>query len=247
MKDNNVGYIYILTNEAFHKSNWVKIGYTENLDQRLKNLFNTSVPTPFEVYATYEVPASAGIADKSLHHLIKKLNPELRLTDNREFFEIEPWDAYDILEAMAKIHGRTDKLVQNKKNKFFNDPEQTNKPEEYAEEILFPKEKYVGKLYEQIKNIMLDMFANINITPLKNYVGFKKANSMYNILSVWPKENSVEIVLNAKRGNIQDPEELTYDISNRRWSAAQYALRFDENTNIEYLKNIIRQTYNCVK
>ena len=36
MAKEKVGYIYILTNEAFHKSNWVKIGYTENLEQRLK-------------------------------------------------------------------------------------------------------------------------------------------------------------------------------------------------------------------
>lgn len=51
MEKEKVGYIYILTNEAFHKSNWVKIGYTENIDQRLKSLYNTSVTTPFEVYS----------------------------------------------------------------------------------------------------------------------------------------------------------------------------------------------------
>lgn len=246
MLKEKVGYIYILTNEAFHKSNWVKIGYTENIEQRLRSLYNTSVPTPFEVYATYEVPASAGIADKEFHKLIQKLNPELRLTDNREFFEIEPWDAYDILEAMAKIHGRTDKLVRNTKNKFFNDPETTNQPGDYSKEALFPEDSYINRLYEKIKDLTLSMFPDLRITPLKNYVGFKKGRK-HNVISVWPRENSLEIVLNAKRGQITDIEELTYDISNRMWSAAQYAFRFDEQTNVEYVKDLIRQTYNQVK
>ncbi len=245
--NNKVGYIYILTNEAFHKSNWVKIGYTENLEQRLKSLYNTSVPTPFEVYATYEVPASNGIPDKSFHNLIQKLNPELRLTENREFFEIEPWDAYAILEAMAQIHGRTDKLVQYKDNKFFNDPEKTNQVSaEYSLESLFPNNTYIRSLYEKIKDILFEIDNKLIINPLKNYIGFKKGNK-HNVVSVWPKENSLEIVLNAKRGKINDPAELTYDISNRGWTAAQYALRFDENTNMEVVKDLIKQTYNLVK
>ena len=246
MEKEKVGYIYILTNEAFHKSNWVKIGYTENLEQRLRSLYNTSVPTPFEIYATYEVPESAGIADKSLHLLIQKLNPELRLTENREFFEIEPWDAYDILEAMAKIHGRTDKLFQNKKNKYFNNPEVINQPGDYSKESLFPDGSYVSRLYETIKNLVLSMYPDLKITTLKNYIGFKKGKK-HNVISVWPKENSLEIVLNAKRGLINDPEELTYDISNRMWTAAQYAFRFDEQSNINYIKTLIEQTYVQVK
>lgn len=246
MEESKVGYIYILTNEAFHKSNWIKIGYTENLEQRLKNLYNTSVPTPFEVYATYEVPASAGIADKSFHNLIQKLNPELRLTENREFFEIEPWDAYSILEAMAQIHGRTDKLVQYKKNKFFNNPEKINQVGEYSIDSLFPVNSYIRSLYEKVKEIVFEIDSNLRVVPLKNYVGFKKGNK-HNVVSIWPKENSLELVLNAKRGKIKDLTELTYDISNRGWTAAQYALRFDENTNIEVVKDLIKQTYNLVK
>lgn len=246
MEKEKVGYIYILTNEAFHKSNWVKIGYTVNLEQRLKSLYNTSVPTPFEVYATYEVPDSAGIADKSLHRLIQKLNPELRLSENREFFEIEPWDAYDILEAMAQIHGRTDKLKQYKQNAFYKDPEKTNESIVYSVENLFPVNTNIGNLYTKLKNILLEMYPELRISPLKNYVGFKK-NKKHNVVSLWPKENSIEVVLNAKLGTIMDNSELIYDISNRLWSAAQYAFRFDETTDVEIVKNLIKQTYDLVK
>ena len=246
MEKERVGYIYILTNEAFHKSNWVKIGYTENIDQRLKSLYNTSVPTPFEVYATYEVPASTGMADKSLHKLIQKLNPELRLSENREFFEIEPWDAYDILEAMAQIYGRTDKLKQYKNNKFYQSPEKINENTIYTIESLIPDESYVKKLYDKLKDIIIEMYPDLKINPLKNYIGFKKTRK-HNVLSLWPKESSIEVVLNAKKGTLNDKYDLVYDISNRMWSAAHYAFRYDENTDINAVKDLIKQTYDLVK
>ena len=30
------GYIYVLTNESFHRDNWIKIGYAEDVDKRVK-------------------------------------------------------------------------------------------------------------------------------------------------------------------------------------------------------------------
>lgn len=246
MEKEKVGYIYILTNESFHKSNWVKIGYTTNIKNRLRELSNTSVPMPYDVYATYEVPISAGIADKALHSLIQKLNPNLRLTANREFFEIEPWDAYDVLESMAIIHDRKDKLFRNKDNIFFNDPEKVVMKEDYSENSLFPENSYIEKLFKNVKSIALSLYPDLNIVPTKNYVSFKKGRK-HNVISIWPKENSLEIVLNAKLGTIVDENELIYDISNRLWTSAQYALRFDETTNIDNVKDLIEQTYKQVK
>ena len=53
---NDSGFIYVLTNESFHRENWIKIGYAEDVDRRVKELSNTSVPLPYEVYCTYEIP-----------------------------------------------------------------------------------------------------------------------------------------------------------------------------------------------
>lgn len=50
------GYIYILTNPSF--KDYVKIGYADNVEERVKQL-NSSECTPFafRIYATYEVNA----------------------------------------------------------------------------------------------------------------------------------------------------------------------------------------------
>lgn len=46
----NIGYVYILTNPSF-KEDWVKIGKSSRpVDVRSKELDNTAVPLPFEIF-----------------------------------------------------------------------------------------------------------------------------------------------------------------------------------------------------
>ena len=114
MSDKN-GYIYILTNPSFPQ--FVKIGYTDNVERRVAELNrSTAIPYSFRVYATYEV--NSRLTDLKLHNVIEKLNPDLRTIEisdghvrKREFFAMTPEDAYALLEAMAEIHGTEDKLV----------------------------------------------------------------------------------------------------------------------------------------
>lgn len=108
------GVIYILTNPSF--PDYVKIGYADNIEKRLQQLNRSEcIPFAFRVYATYEV--SSRLSDLKIHSIIDKLNPNLRSIENfngkkrvREFYAMSPEDAYSILEAIAEIHGCTDKL-----------------------------------------------------------------------------------------------------------------------------------------
>lgn len=109
-----VGYIYILTNPSFPE--YVKIGYAQNVEQRLEELNrSTAVPFSFRVYATYEVDSA--LSDKKLHSILDKLNPELRSTEEingkkriREFYAMTPEDAFAILEAIAEINNYSSRL-----------------------------------------------------------------------------------------------------------------------------------------
>lgn len=74
MSDNIVGKIYILTNPSF--PDYVKIGYSRNVEERLNRLNNSeAVPFAFRLYATYDVETKS--ADKVLHKIIDKLNSDL--------------------------------------------------------------------------------------------------------------------------------------------------------------------------
>ena len=108
------GVIYILTNPSFPE--YIKIGYADHIERRLQQLNNSEcTPFAFRVYATYEVDSR--LSDLKIHSIIDKLNPNLRSieTNNgkrrvREFYAMPAEDAFSILEAIAEIHNRTDKL-----------------------------------------------------------------------------------------------------------------------------------------
>ena len=92
--------------------NMVKIGYATDVEERRKQLSTTALPYEYEIYATYETPGK--LEDKKLHKLIDNLNPDLRVSKNREFFVMSPEEAYDLLEAIAMISGSKDKLCKVK-------------------------------------------------------------------------------------------------------------------------------------
>ena len=115
MIENNKGAIYILRNPSF--PDYVKIGYADDINKRLKELNRSEcIPFAFRLYAYYEV--SKRLTDIKLHQMINKLNPNLRSieefdgkTRRREFYNMSPSDAYSILETIAQINGLEDNLV----------------------------------------------------------------------------------------------------------------------------------------
>lgn len=99
--DNNQGYVYILTNPSF-REDWVKIGKSSRpVDVRSKELDNTAVPLPFEIYATLKTEKYDKV-EKQIHKQIDRLT-DLRIRPNREFFNIAPSVALDIMRDIADL------------------------------------------------------------------------------------------------------------------------------------------------
>ena len=90
------GIVYVLVNEAF--DSYVKIGKTINLEQRLKQLDNTSVPLPFRCVFAIEVPDMDKI-EKLAHSAFA----DHRVRTNREFFEI---DQQRVISALQMTGGK---------------------------------------------------------------------------------------------------------------------------------------------
>ncbi len=101
MKSNNdIGYVYILTNPSF-REDWVKIGKSSRpVDVRSKELDNTAVPLPFEIFATMKT-AKYNAVEKLVHKTIDRLT-DLRIRQNREFFNVPPMVALDIFRDISQ-------------------------------------------------------------------------------------------------------------------------------------------------
>lgn len=101
MEKDKLGYVYILTNPSF-RADWVKIGKSSRpVDVRSKELDNTAVPLPFEIYATLRTRKYSEV-EKQIHKQIDRLT-DLRIRQNREFFNIAPSVALDIMRDIADL------------------------------------------------------------------------------------------------------------------------------------------------
>ena len=93
------GYVYILTNPSF-REDWVEIGKSSRpVDVRSKELDNTAVPLPFEIFATIKT-AKYNEVEKLVHNIIDNLT-NFRIRQNREFFNVAPQKALEILKEIA--------------------------------------------------------------------------------------------------------------------------------------------------
>ncbi len=98
-KPKEPGYVYILTNPSF-REDWVKIGKSARpVDVRSKELDNTAVPLPFEIFATLKT-CKYDAVEKLVHKTIDRLT-DLRIRQNREFFNVQPQVALDIFRDLA--------------------------------------------------------------------------------------------------------------------------------------------------
>jgi hypothetical protein len=92
--------VYILINQSMPDT--IKIGITDNLERRVKELDNTSVALPFECYYAVEVTDASKI-EKKIHEGLD----DKRIRQNREFFNTTPEIAKSILQ-IAEIMGGKD-------------------------------------------------------------------------------------------------------------------------------------------
>lgn len=91
--------IYILTNESM--PNLIKIGLTkrDDLNIRIKELYTTGVPLPFNIYYACLVNDS-----KRTEDILHKLFKENRINEKREFFQIDPEKVVVALSLLNPIN-----------------------------------------------------------------------------------------------------------------------------------------------
>ena len=243
-----MGYIYILTNPSFE--DYIKIGYAEDIEQRLKVLNSGShTPFSFRVYATYEVDTK--LSDKLVHGIIDMLNPNLRSIEHnngkkrvREFYKMTKEDAYNLLKAIADIHGRGDKLKlitpsfeQAKEEEIAKSLDDTTYTEEYH---TAKGEREIIHVYQLLKENAAADFS-LYIEPKKYYISFKKNDT--NIFDVSIQRNKLKIWINVKKGTLLDREEYCRDVSNiGHWGNGDYEVTITKEDEIPYVLGLIQQT-----
>lgn len=243
------GVIYILTNPSFPE--YVKIGYADDLNKRLKELNRSEcIPYAFRVYAVYEV--NERLKDISIHNMIDNINPTLRAIETfdgkkrkKEFYAMTADDAYAILETIATLSGTTDRLRKlSPEGHEIIDAAIASEVENgvvYSEESFFQKASpEIKELYSKLRGALTSLHG-VSVEPKKLYIAFKAPK---NITDVEVQRHALKLFINLKKGELNDPDEVADDVSSiGHWGNGDYRIYLTEDSDFDYILGLIMQSY----
>ena len=150
--------VYILTNESMPE--YIKIGITTDLERRIRELDNTSVPLPFECFYACVVKDKEFV-EKQLHETFA----DHRVRINREFFELSPIRAAAALK-LAELEDVTPNIdvVESKDDQHALDKARARKPNfnfslldiPIGSELIFVHDEKIKATVVDDKHIKLD-------------------------------------------------------------------------------------------
>lgn len=95
------------------------------------------------------------------------------------------------------------------------------------------------ELYETLKNAILNL-DEIEIKPKKKYIAFVSGSNVADILI---QKNTLKIWINVQQGDLDDPKELTRDVSSiGHWGNGDYEIIIRTDDEVDYILNLIKQS-----
>lgn len=108
------------------------------------------------------------------------------------------------------------------------------------EEHLSNASDIIKELYNNIKENILG-WDSIDVEAKKLYMSYKGRNS---IVGVIIQNKSLKIIINLKKGEIDDPKKLARDVSDiGHWSSGDYEVIINNDDDIEYVLSLIKQSW----
>ena len=99
----------------------------------------------------------------------------------------------------------------------------------------------VKELYDELKDRIYNLGETIEIKPTKYYIAFK---SNTNFVDFIIQKNQIKLRLNVRKGALDDPKNVTRDISNiGHWGNGDYGIDIIPGDDLDYLMTVIRQSY----
>ena len=114
------------------------------------------------------------------------------------------------------------------------------------EVVVFTEEDHLAKvsenikrLYEELKNRILEL-DDIDVEAKKLYIAFKGSR---NIIDVEFNKNKIKIYINMKKGTLNDPLNITKDISSiGHWGNGDYCIIIDKKDDIDNIIPLVKQS-----
>ncbi len=113
--------------------------------------------------------------------------------------------------------------------------------------VVYTEEDHLKKGNPEIQEIYLELrdriieLGDLNIVPVKQYIGFKLNKKVVTDLEIQKKQLKVRI--NLKKGQLADPKAMFRDVSEiGHWGVGDYEAALGPNDDLYYLMSLIKQS-----
>ncbi len=108
------------------------------------------------------------------------------------------------------------------------------------EDHLSQKSEEIKELYYQIKERIMEL-DNIDMQPKKLNIAFKGSK---NIVDVELRSKDIKVIINLKKGELDDPKSLSKDVSEiGHWGNGDYELKLINDDDLDYVMSLIKQSW----
>ncbi|MEJ2635589.1 MAG: DUF5655 domain-containing protein [Calditrichia bacterium] len=95
------------------------------------------------------------------------------------------------------------------------------------------------ELYDTLKSAILNL-DELEVKPKKKYIAFVSGS---NVVDIHIQKNALKIWLNLQQGNLDDPKEITRDVSSvGHWGNGDYEIVMRTDEELEYILSLIKQS-----
>lgn len=102
-----------------------------------------------------------------------------------------------------------------------------------------------NEFYFNLKEKILNLDDEIEIHITKNYIAFRNRNNKRNFAYFSFGKSYIDIILNLKLGELDDPYKITDDVSKiGKWGTGDYRIKMKKNNKINEVIYLIKQAYN---
>ena len=104
--------------------------------------------------------------------------------------------------------------------------------------------EHAKKLFDAFREKVINLDKNIIEEPKKKYIAYKLAT---NFADVWVQKDSLKIYLNLPSGKLVDPRGLARDLTKPKpvghWGNGDYQASFEKMEDLDYVLNLVKQSY----
>lgn len=160
---------------------------------------------------------------------------------NIELLEVKRFENNVLLVNSIQGSSASPSIRQSVATKSSQLSEITKEIKSYTEdEHLADKSEELVELYQEFKQAILQLSADIQVQAKQKYIAFKVTRK--NVVDIELQKSQLKLFINAKWGQLDDSKDLARNVSQiGKFGNGDYEIKVSDTKNLEYIMSLVKQ------